>query len=235
MRVCLINPPRIHPKLWGKPSVFQPLDIAYIAAVLEKEHEVRIIDAPAEGWKNLEEIKGMNYRQGLSNEEIAKRVKEWSPSVVVISVPFSGWWKSTSEVVASIKQINKDVTIVLNGLHPSTRPNECLANSNIDFVVIGEPEQTMSELVDVLEKNRGNVKNVKGIGFAEKEKIVITPPRPPIENLDSLPFPARHLLPMNTYFEAVKENPSARRNQQTLGNDDNQQRLSLWLRFLFNS
>jgi anaerobic magnesium-protoporphyrin IX monomethyl ester cyclase len=206
MRVCLINPPRIHPKLWGKPSVFQPLDIAYVAAVLEKEHKVRIIDAPAEGWKNLE-VNGMNYRQGLSNEEIAKRVKEWSPSVVVISVPFSGWWKSTSEVVASIKQINKDVIIVLNGLHPSTRPNECLANSNIDFVVIGEPEQTVSELVDVLEKNRENVKDVKGIGFAEKEKIFITPPRPPIENLDSLPFPARHLLPMNTYFEAVKENP----------------------------
>jgi anaerobic magnesium-protoporphyrin IX monomethyl ester cyclase len=207
MRVCLINPPRIHPKLWGKPSVFQPLDIAYIAAVLEKEHDVRIIDAPAEGWKNLQEIKGMNYRQGLSNEEIANRVKEWSPSVVDISVPFSGWWKSTSEVVSAIKEINKDVTVMLNGLHPSTRPNECLANPEIDFVIIGEPEQTISELVNELEKNRENIKKVKGIGFAEKEKIVITPARPPIENLDSLPFPARHLLPMKTYFEAVKENP----------------------------
>jgi anaerobic magnesium-protoporphyrin IX monomethyl ester cyclase len=207
MRVCLINPPRIHPKLWGKPSVFQPLDIAYIAAVLEKEHNVRIIDAPAEGWKNLEEIKGLNYRQGLSNEEIAKRVKEFSPSSVFISVPFSGWWKSTSEVVSAIKNVNKEVTIILNGLHPSTRPNECLENPNIDFVVIGEPEETISELVVALEKNIDNVKKVKGIGFVENTKIIINPPRPPIENLDSLPFPARHLLPMNKYFEAVKENP----------------------------
>ncbi len=206
MRVCLINPPRIHPKLWGKPSVFQPLDIAYIAAVLEKENDVRIIDAPAEGWKNLE-IKGMNYRQGLSNAEIANRVKEWSPNVVGISVPFSGWWKSTLEVVSAIKKVNKDVTVVLNGLHPSTRPNECLAEPDINFVVIGEPEQTMVELVDALEKHKENVKKVNGIGFAEKEKIIITPPRRPIESLDSLPFPARHLLPMNTYFEAVKENP----------------------------
>ena len=207
MRVCLVNPPRIHPKLWGKPSVFQPLDIAYIAAVLEKQHDVRIIDAPGEGWKNLEEIKGMNYRQGLSNDDIANRVKEWSPSVVGISVPFSGWWKSTSEVVASIKNINPEVTIVLNGLHPSTRPNDCLANPNIDFVVIGEPEQTMSELVNLLEQNTEGIKKIKGLGFAQKEKIVITSPRPPIEDLDTLPFPARHLLPMNTYFEAVKENP----------------------------
>lgn len=206
MRVCLINPPRIHPKLWGKPSVFQPLDLAYIAAVLEKGHDVRIIDAPTEGWKNLE-IKGMNYRQGLSNQVIAERVKEFSPNIVVISVPFSGWWKSTSEVVSAIKNINKDVTIVLNGLHPSTRPNECLENPDIDFVVIGEPEQTISELVDELEKNRDDLTKVRGIGFSQKGKIIITPKRLPIENLDSLPFPARHLLPMDTYFEAVKENP----------------------------
>ncbi len=182
------------------------MDIAYIAAVLEKQHDVRIIDAPAEGWKNLE-LNGMNYRQGLSNEEIANRAIEWSPNVVDISVPFSGWWKSTSEVISAIKNVNKDVTVVLNGLHPSTRPNECLANPDIDFVVIGEPEQTMSELVDALDGDKDNLAKVKGIGFAEKGKIVITPPRPPIENLDSLPFPARHLLPMNTYFEAVKENP----------------------------
>ena len=68
MRVCLINPPRIHPKLWGKPSVFQPLDVAYMAAVLEKQHRVCIIDAATEGWNNLEEINGMKYRQGLSNK-----------------------------------------------------------------------------------------------------------------------------------------------------------------------
>ena len=85
MRVCLINPPRISPKLWGKPSVFQPLDIAYIAAVLEKEHEVKIIDAPTEGWRNLEEIDATKYRQGLTNKEIADRIRQWSPDLVGIT------------------------------------------------------------------------------------------------------------------------------------------------------
>ena len=58
MRVCLINPSRIQPKAWGKHSVYQPMDLAYVAAVLEKQHEVLVIDVPNEGWNRLEEIGG---------------------------------------------------------------------------------------------------------------------------------------------------------------------------------
>ncbi|MCJ7762254.1 cobalamin B12-binding domain-containing protein, partial [Candidatus Bathyarchaeota archaeon] len=91
MRVCLINPPRIQPKVWGKPSVYQPMDLAYVAAVLEKQHKVQVIDVPNEGWDNLEEIDGAKYRQGLKNEEIITRIESFAPDVVVITVPFSGW------------------------------------------------------------------------------------------------------------------------------------------------
>jgi len=56
MRVCLINPPRIQPKVWGKPNVFPPIVMATVAAVLEKKHEVSIIDSPTEGWENLEDL-----------------------------------------------------------------------------------------------------------------------------------------------------------------------------------
>jgi magnesium-protoporphyrin IX monomethyl ester (oxidative) cyclase len=182
------------------------LDIAYIAAVLEKQHKVRIIDAPGEGWKNLEEISGMKYRQGLANDEIVNRVKQWSPEVVGITIPFSGWWKSTCEVISAVKNVNKDVSIVVSGLHPSARPRECLSNPDIDFVVIGEPEQTMFELVNQLENPSERFGELRGIGFVKSGKTVITQSRPPIQDLDSLPLPARHLLPMQTYFEAVKEN-----------------------------
>ncbi len=206
MRICLINPPRIHPKLWGKPSVFQPLEIAYIAGVLEKQHKVRIIDAPTEGWRNLEDIGGLKYRQGLRNEEIAAIVKEWSPDVVGVTVPFSGWWVSINEVTSAVKAVNKDITTLLTGLHPSVRPKECLEDPNIDFAVVGEPEQTAAELVDTLEQGKA-VENVRGLGFVKDGKTIITPPRPLIKDLDSLPFPARHLLPMKEYFAAVKENP----------------------------
>lgn len=209
MRVCLINPPRIQPKLWGKPSVFQPLDIAYVAAVLEEQHKVCIIDAPTEGWRNLKEIEGKRYRLGLTNEEIAAKVKVWSPDFVVITVPFSGWLKTALEVASTVKSIDKNITNVLIGMHPSTRPADCLVHSCIDFVVIGEPEQTVSELASVLERRENErLREVRGISFINNGERVITPRRPFIQDLDSLPFPARHLLPMDALFAAVKENPT---------------------------
>ena len=208
MRVCLINPPRIQSKLWGKPSVFQPLDIAYVAALLEKQHEVHIIDAPNEGWRILEEIGGTKYRQGLTNKEIEVRIKKWSPAVVGITIPFSGWCKPAYEVASIAKSVDKNITTVLNGLHPSARSADCLTHPNVDFVVIGEPEQTMFELTGVLEQgNVAGFDKVRGIGFRRNGKTILTPPRPAIQDLDSLPFPARHLLPMDEYFAAVKENP----------------------------
>jgi anaerobic magnesium-protoporphyrin IX monomethyl ester cyclase len=208
MRVCLINPPRLHPKAWGKPVVYPPIGIAYVAAVLEKEHKVSIIDAPTEGWKNLEQIHETNYRMGLANQEIADRIKRWSPDIVEINIPFSGWSKAAFEVASVVKGVDRDIITVLDGLHPSARPVDCLSNPDIDFVVRGEPEYTMRELVGALEQGIiEELKKIEGIGFVKDGKTVITPPRPEIQDLDALPFPARHLLPMNIYFEAIKENP----------------------------
>lgn len=207
MRVCLINPPRIQPKSWGKPNVFQPLAMAYVAAVLEKEHKVRIIDAPTEGWKNLEEMDGTKYRVGLKNEEIAEKIKRWSPDVVGIEIPFSGWSKTAFEVAATVKSINKDIITVLDGQHPTARPENSLTNPSIDFVVIGEQEYTVLELVGALEKGTTDFQKIRGIAFEKNGVPVVTAPRPFIQDLDSLPFPARHLLPMETYFAAVRENP----------------------------
>jgi len=208
MRVCLINPPRIHPKSWGKPNVFQPLNIAYVAALLERQHKILIIDSANEGLRNLEQIDKTKYRVGLKNKELADRIKRWSPDVVGINIPFSGWSRTAFEVASTVKSIDKNIITVLDGQNPSARPVDCLTNPNIDFVVIGEAEHTMHELIGILEEgNTQNLKEIRGIAFNENGKKVITAPRPAIQDLDSLPFPARHLLPMDKYFALVKENP----------------------------
>lgn len=208
MRICLINPPRIHPKGWGKPTVYQPVGIAYVAAVLEKQHKVSIIDSPTEGWRNLDQIDEKKYRVGLKNEEIAERIRGWSPDIVGINIPFSGWSKTAFEVATITKSVDKDIVTILDGLHPSARPLNCLSHPNVDFVVIGEGEYSMFELVGALEQGlTKDLKKIRGIGFIEEGRMVVTPPRPEIQDLDSLPFPARHLLPMDIYFAAVKENP----------------------------
>jgi magnesium-protoporphyrin IX monomethyl ester (oxidative) cyclase len=208
MRICLINPPRIHPKSWGIPGAFQPLDIAYVAAVLEKNHKVQIIDSPTEGLPSFEQFDETKYRIGLKEEELEKRIKHWSPDLVGITVPFSGWSKTAFETVASVKKVDENIPIFLEGLHASARPASCLKTSKVNYVVIGEPENTVCELASFLEFGRiKKLKKVRGIAFVENGKTIITPPRLPIEDLDSLPFPARHLLPMEKYFSQVKKNP----------------------------
>jgi anaerobic magnesium-protoporphyrin IX monomethyl ester cyclase len=207
MRVCLINPPRIQPKAWGKPNVFPPIVLASVAAVLEKKHVVSIIDAPTEGWRTLVEMDETKYRVGLSAQTIANRIGEWNPDVVIVEIPFSGWSKTAFEVVNAVKATKKGIAIVLMGQHPSARPIACLSEPNVDFVVIGEPENTISELADGLALGKQDYKDIGGLGFKKDGKVTLTEKRAVIENLDSLPFPARHLLPMKLYNEAVKENP----------------------------
>jgi radical SAM superfamily enzyme YgiQ (UPF0313 family) len=207
MRVCLINPPRIQPKAWGKPNVFPPIVLASVAAVLEKKYAVSIIDAPTEGWQNLVELDESKYRVGLNSETIAERVRLWNTDVVVLEIPFSGWSKTAFEVVHEVKAVNSKITVVLMGQHPTARPEACLSESDVDFVVIGEPEITVSELVDTLASGKQAFRAIDGLGFKENGKSVLTGKRAFIENLDLLPFPARHLLPMKIYNEAVKENP----------------------------
>ena len=175
MRVCLINPPRIQPKAWGKPSVYQPMDLAYVAAVLEKEHEVLVIDIPNEGWNMLEETGGVMYRQGIKNEAVVERLKDFKPRLVVMSVPFSGWARAAFQVAATVKNADKNIKVALFGLHASARPHECLKQENVDFVVIGEPELTVLELVNILANEKEpNLLQVKGIGFMENGKVTIT-------------------------------------------------------------
>ncbi len=178
-----------------------------MAAVLEKDHKVAVIDAPTEGWRNLEEVDGTKYRVGLSNGEIAARLKSFSPDLVGIEIPFSGWAKTAFEVAATVKTVNRDLVTVLDGQHPSARPADCLANPDVDFVVVGEPENTMLELVGAIETEARDFRKIRGLGFNVDGKPVVTDKRPVIEDLDSLPFPARHLLPMDMYYEVVRENP----------------------------
>ncbi len=207
MRVCLINPPRIQPKAWGKPNVFPPIAMASVAAVLEKRHTVSIIDAPTEGWENLEELDDTKYRVGLSAQAIAARLAEWKPDMAVLEIPFSGWSKTAFEVASTVKSVNRGTDVVLFGLHSSSRPKECLEYSDVDFVVIGEPENTVLELVEAVSQKEMDYHSIDGLGYRQNGKVVLTGKREVIEDLDSLPLPARHLLPMKVYAEAVKQNP----------------------------
>lgn len=179
MKVLLINPPYFNSKYKFIGLVAPPLGLAYIAAVLEEGGvDVKIIDAAAleMDWNVLE-----------------GEIKKYDPDVVAI-----GALTPTIDKALKTAKIAKNsvpnAKIVLGGYHPTFTYDEILKNEFIDIIILGEGEYTMLELVQSLEKGK-NLQEVKGIACKDFK----TPPRENIEEIDSLPFPARHLLPMDEY------------------------------------
>lgn len=179
MKVLMINPPYSSSKYKFLGLVAPPLGIAYIAAVLETDGvEVKIIDAPA-----VE----MDY------EAIGKEVMNYSPDVVAIT-SVTPTLPSALKVAQMAKEAHPVALVILGGYHPTFTYQELLKYDFIDLVVRGEGEYTMLELVRTLRRG-GDLRNVKGIATENFTTSI----RPVIDDLDTLPFPARHLLPMEDY------------------------------------
>lgn len=188
MRVLLTLPPDTH-----KLEIYRitgmkvpPLGLASIAAVLEQAgHKVNVIDSPT-----LE----------LSARDWLLEVKSWRPDLVGISL-LTPLAPKGYRAIKLLKEELPDVPVVVGGPHPSFMYEEAL-KEGADVVVIGEGEYTMLELVDTLE-SRGldgsALSSVRGIAFRDSGSVKRTQPRPLIRDLDELPWPARHLLPMDKY------------------------------------
>jgi magnesium-protoporphyrin IX monomethyl ester (oxidative) cyclase len=208
MKIMLIIPPST---LWAieRPHVVQPIGIGYIAAVLEKEgYDISVLDTIALGWqeylmkwKGRKIEKGKTIHFGLSWEEIEKRVREANPDVVGISSAYTCQSENVHKTAEAVKRAGKNITVVVGGAHPTAFPQHMLEDMNVDIAVIGEGELTAAELMQKL-KEGTDYSEVKGIAFRNNGKVKINERREFIEDLDSIPFPARHLLPMKEYFEA---------------------------------
>ncbi len=186
MRVTLIQSPGLR-----RLEIYQsigvrapPLGLASIAAFIEREgHKPRIIDAAT-----LEMTVEDTVREALST----------SPDVVGISA-VTPTVNAAYQIAGMIKEHDPDIPIVIGGPHASFMYREALSNS-VDYVAIGEGEETFSELLVHLEKKHGEPSEVRGLAYRNSlGEVKLTPPRPLIANLDELPPPARHLLPMDRY------------------------------------
>jgi len=185
-RVMLISPPitldeRYSKKLGPRAGGLQPpLGLAYLASVLEQHAiQVDIIDAPT---------------LGMSLNDVVDKAEKTQPDIVGISIltPTASRGFATSEAV---KKLLPETLVVVGGPHSSIFPRETLIeNESVDVAVLGEGEYVMLEIA------QGRpLKEVESIAFRQNRNVVLTSPRQPIRDLDSLPFPARHLLPMDKY------------------------------------
>lgn len=199
MKVMLIKPPLTffqHRNSIQEGS--EPLGLAYIASYLLKNgHDVNILDAFMLGQKNITK-RGDFYFHGLSEEEITTRIREYNPDIVGISAMFTLNSKGVHDTARIAKGI-KDMLVVVGGAHASSLPDLVLNDKNIDILVRGEGEETFLEIVNRFEKGK-SLDSIHGTAVRTEKGIKVNPPRDLIKDLDSIPFPARHLLPMKLYM-----------------------------------
>ncbi|CAD6491628.1 MAG: Radical SAM superfamily protein [Candidatus Argoarchaeum ethanivorans] len=181
MRTLLINPDSPMMRGIGGACAF-PLGLGYVAAVLEEYHEVKVIDVGAEK---------------LDDDSLSEKISKIDPEIVGITSDTLSFQRAI-EIAQIVKQINKRIIVVIGGAHANALPTDPLKYDCFDISSHGEGERTAIELWDRIEKG-GSYEDVKGIAFRKNNEIVINPRQELIENLDGLPFPARHLFPMDKY------------------------------------
>jgi anaerobic magnesium-protoporphyrin IX monomethyl ester cyclase len=179
-KIMLIEPPKDYWFLMGE-YMPPPTPLLVLAAYIEKELtdvDIEIIDCQAErkDWK-----------------DIKRDIESFSPSIVA-TTGFTCNAYACARVVEIAKRVDKSIVTVLGGLHFSATAEESLNNyPEIDYIIRGEGEVTFVELIKSLRKGK-KFHKIKGLSFKHNGKIVHTPDRPLIENLDSLPYPAYHLV-----------------------------------------
>jgi anaerobic magnesium-protoporphyrin IX monomethyl ester cyclase len=199
-KVLLIQPPlTTHTDLSSEPKgIHPPIGLAYIGAVLEKDYQVQIIDSVVEGYETEVQLDRNIIRYGLTYKEIENRIEKFEPDVVGVSNLFSSGFREAQEVCSLVKKIHPEIITVIGGPHPSAMPEQVLQYKEIDFVVIGEGEYSFRDLLRGIENK--DFSELDGIGFKNNGKVNLIAKSKFIDNLDELPFPARHLLPMEQYF-----------------------------------
>ncbi len=201
MRVLLIQPP--YDLFADDPrQAMPPLGLAYIAAVLERAgHEVKIIDCVAEDFDRLTPMPDGRRRHGLDGANLIKAIADFQPQIAGVSCLFSSQAPAAHQVCALLKQMDAGLVTVMGGAHPSAAPETVLADAHVDYVVLGEGEQTMLELVQALEACRPLPVDPAGLAWRQDGTICVRPRDMYWPELDTLPLPARHLLPMQRYFD----------------------------------
>ena len=181
MRTLLIRPST--PRLYGigGQSAF-PLGLGYIAAVLEKQHDVDVVDAMAEK---------------LNSNDLKDRIIRACPDIVGITSD-TLTFQAAVEVAEIVKRVNRKIIVVVGGAHSNVLPSYPLKFGCFDISVHGEGERAAIALWDKLDAGEP-YEDVAGIAFRRNGNVVVNPKQELISDLDSLPMPARHLFPMDKY------------------------------------
>jgi len=185
-KILLVRPPRyIWPSVNESDNFLLPLGLPCIAAAIREKFpdvEVKIVDCPPLkiGWKSL---------RGILEKERPDFVGAGEEAL---------YHHEAVRLFKLAKEINPKIITIGGGHFFSWMVEHSLTDFPIDIIVRFEGEETIVELIDAL-RNKTDFSDIKGIAYKKDGKIVKSPLRPLIGDLDSLPLPAFDLLPMGKY------------------------------------
>ena len=202
MKTLLILPP------WyrffnGELKAF-PIGLCYIAGSMEnagqnvKVYNADFVDGRADFIESDITRKQNLYLDILKNNdhpiwsEIFSVLKREKPDIVGVSV-MTPKYGSSLNIARIVKEYNKNIPVIFGGIHPTVLPDETLKNRNVDIVVRGEGEKSMVALINAMESGK-SLDKVMGISYISNGNVLHNPDVSYIDNLDNIPFPARHLL-----------------------------------------
>ncbi len=163
-----------------------PLGLGYLAANLIKHgYEADIFDVTFSTY-----------------EKLFKKIEEYKPDLVCVSL-LTRVIKDINKIMKVVKKINPQAKVIVGDAHATMHPENTFEICDADIIVIKEGEETIIELVKALEKGN-DFENIAGIYYkAGDGTIKKTADREPPQDLDSIPFPARHLLPILEYSKTA--------------------------------
>ena len=182
MKILLLNAPPL--KTMGiTGQIYPPLGILYLASYAKKHLngiEFKAIDG---------------YRE--NREKLIKTILKYNPKILGVSFTTQAATGAYS-LINEVKKWNKNIIVVTGGAHPTILPEETFELSNTDLVVVGEGEITFCEIIKKV-MNKEDIRFIDGTFYKENGKIIRNKVRPFIKDLDSIPFPDRDLLDIESY------------------------------------
>ncbi len=176
--------PGVHNRMVAKASAIAPLGLGYIAAVLLRDgFDVRICDMDVED---------------VGTSALQDTLDAFRPAVVGISCT-TLTLKNALRVAKVTKQALPDAVVCVGGPHTTVRPGDALKYPFVDVVVRGEGELTFLELCRAVADGQQGPLEIVGTAWEVEGKLLEMPARERIADLDSLPYPARHLMPLHLY------------------------------------
>ena len=200
IKIAIINPPRLDKKSNYTAALTIPLGICYLASYLRENNiDVKIIDALGSDINKIRKYDDNFDYIGMEISEITKEISDCD--VIGISANFSVQQRLLLEIIKKLRETFPEKIIVAGG-NEATINYKLYLDNGVDYIVLGEGEETLLKLIKYLEKNRKPVM-INGLAFYNKKKLVVNEKKY-IDNLDKMPFPARDMLPLENYWSAKK-------------------------------